>query len=182
MQIRRRRRPFIKKEVKITRVNLMIRVPQVKLIDENGDFIGIVDTQEALRRAQTAGLDLVEVNPKDQPPMTRIMDWGQLKYEREKKERKAKAKQKKTEVKSVRLSFRIKGSDLEMRRAQTMRFLDDGQMVKLEIILRGRERAHRELAKSNLQKFVTDLGPEISTIAPVSVQGGNLSITIVKRN
>ncbi len=178
MQIRRRRRKIVKKGPKQLRVNQQIRIPEVRLIDETGEMLGIVPTEEALRRAEEAGMDLVEVDPTQNPSIVRIIDWGHVKYEREKKERKAKAKQKKTEVKGIRLSFRIKGNDLETRINQARKFLEAGHKVKFETVLKGRERAHKGLAVENLKRIVEEMGDGIETITPLSAQGNTISITI----
>lgn len=182
MQIRRRRRKPFKRDKKRLRVNQFIRIPEVQLIDEDGNFLGVVSTHEAQKRAHESGLDLVEVDPSKRPSIAKITDYGQMKYEREKKERKAKTAQKKTEIKSIRLSFRIKGHDLETRKKQALKFLEAGNKVKLDTILKGREKAHRGLAEENLRKFVKEMGEDIETISPISRQGGTISITIGRKS
>ena len=106
------------------------------------------------------------------------MDYGQYKYELEKQLRKNKAHQKVSELKSVRLSFRIKGQDLETRKNQAANFLAEGHKVKIEIILKGREKAHKDLAIENIKKFIASLGKNIKIIQPIACQGGQITVTI----
>lgn len=178
---RRYRRPKPKKDLfKHFRTNQYIRVPQVFLIDQENNKIGTLKTPEALKRAQAAELDLVEVSPKSHPPVAKIMDYGQYKYETEKKTRKSKAHQKTSELKSIRLSFRIKGKDLDTKQNQALKFLADGNKVKIDIILKGREKAHKNIALENMAKFIKSLGEEIKILQPVTTQGGQITATVTK--
>ncbi len=160
--------------------NENIRIPQLRVIGPNGENLGILETAKALAIAREAELDLVEVNPIANPPVAKIMDLGQFKYEQEKKEKKAKSSQKKIDIKGVRLTFRIKGNDLENRKRQTVEFLSDGDKVKIDLILKGREKAHKDLARNMLQKFLDELGVEVKVEAPISEQGGRFSVIITK--
>lgn len=162
------------------RVNEKITAPEVRLIDETGDNVGVVSLNEAKKRAMEAELDLIEVFPLATPPVAKIMDYGQYKYELEKQSRKNKAHQKISELKSVRLTFRIKGQDLETKKKQAIFFLSEGHKVKIETILKGREKAHRDIALENIKNFITSLGENIKTIQPISQQGGQITTTICK--
>ncbi|OGG89536.1 translation initiation factor IF-3 [Candidatus Kuenenbacteria bacterium RIFCSPLOWO2_12_FULL_42_13] len=176
---RRYHKPRPQKEsAKPMKVNQEIRVPEVRLIDESGNNVGVVKMEEALRRAHLVDLDLIEVFPNSTPPVAKIMDYGQYKYELEKQLRKNKAHQKVSELKSVRLSFRIKGQDLETRKNQAANFLAEGHKVKIEIILKGREKAHKDLAIENIKKFIASLGKNIKIIQPIACQGGQITVTI----
>ncbi len=178
---RRYRKPKPKKEtIKKFRTNQKIRSPFVLLVDDEGNKKGQIKTTDALATAQDKGLDLVEVSPKSDPPVAKIMDYGQYKYEMEKKFKKAKAGQKKTEVKSIRMSFRIKGKDLENKKDQTLKFLNEGHQVKINIILKGREKAHKNLALDNLKQFIKSLGADIKILQPISSQGGQITTTLNK--
>lgn len=139
------------------RINDGIRVPSVFLIDDEGKQIGEVSTQEALALARERMLDLVEVSPKAQPPVCRIMDYGKHLYQQSKQLRIAKAKQKKVEIKGVRLGLRTDTHDLDFKKAQTEKFLRQGDKVKIDIVLRGREKAHQDLARQNLQNFISSI-------------------------
>ena len=178
---RRYRKPKPRKDlIKKFRANLQIKAPQVFLIGQNGEQVGVIPLGEAINKAQAAELDLVEVGPKANPPVAKIMDYGQYKYELEKKIRKAKAHQKVTEIKSIRLSFRIKGQDLDNRRQQVVQFLEDGNKVKINLVLKGREKAHKAMAIDNVKKFVESLGPDTKIIQPLSAQGGQINVTVDK--
>lgn len=181
---RRYRKPKPQKDlVKKFRANHFIRAPRLFVIDDTGHQLGELSLSEALKAAEEKELDLVEVSPEARPPVAKIMDYGQYKYETEKKIKKAKAHQKTAELKSIRLSFRIKGNDLETRRKQAVKFLNDGNKVKIDIILKGRERAHKILAVENMQKFIHSIKEsvgDIKMIQPIDTQGGQISATIVK--
>ena len=179
---RRYRKPKPQKDlVRQFRANQYIQAPQVFLIDEQNNQIGPTSTQVALEKARQAELDLVEVSPRSKPPVAKIMDYGQYKYETEKKMRKVKAHQKTSELKSIRLSFRIKGKDLETKKNQALKFLADGHKVKIDIILKGREKAHKPMAFDSMKKFINSLDENIKTIQPVTGQGGLITATITKQ-
>ena len=125
------------------------------MIDDEGKQLGEMSTFEAMTLAKERMLDLVEVSPKAVPPVCRIMDYGKHLYQQSKQLRLAKAKQKKIEIKGVRLGLRTDTHDLEFKRAQSEKFLRQGDKVKIDIVLRGREKAHQDLARKNLQDFLT---------------------------
>lgn len=162
-------------------LNRQIRVPQVVLIDETGANMGIKPTAEALRLADERGFDLVEVNPAANPPVAKLLDSGQWQYELEKQRKKQKARQKKTGLKGVRLSLRIGEHDLETRRGQARRFLAEGHKVKVEIVLRGRERGFSDAGRRIMQDFVQSLGEGAFIEQPFSKQGGKLSLVTAKK-
>ncbi|MFA5155733.1 MAG: translation initiation factor IF-3 [Patescibacteria group bacterium] len=174
-----------RKEEPIFRANAQIRVPEVFLIDENNEAIGKIETAEAIRMADEAGLDLVEVNPKAQPPVVKIVNLGQLKYEREKQAHRQKMQQKKTETKNIRLSFRISDHDLGLRVAQAEKFLAKDNKIKVELILRGRERQHPQKAVEIIENFTTRLknSPDlhIETEQPLTNQGGRFTIILINK-
>ena len=179
---RRYRKPRPQKSlIKKFRANHQIKATRLFVIDETGTRIGEFSKDEALKKAIDKELDLVEVSPNSDPPVAKIMDYGQYKYETEKKIRKAKAHQKTTEQKSIRLSFRIKGHDLETKMKQAKKFLDAGHKVKIETILRGREKAHKPLAIENINKFTASLGEKIKIIQPVTAQGSQITTIIVNK-
>lgn len=153
-RIHRRARPEPEKQF---RANNRITASTVFLIDENGVSIGPTPTDKALAMAQEAELDLVEVNPKSSEPICKIMDFGQFKYERDKKIQKQKANTKKTDTKTIRLSIRIGEHDLEVRQAKAKSFLLKGDKVKIEIRLKGRERQFPQAAAEVINKFIRRL-------------------------
>lgn len=129
----------------------------VRLIGSDGKQIGVVPREEALRQARVAGLDLVEVNAAATPPVCRILDYGKYQYEQGKRERESRKKQKRTEVKGVRISFKMGSHDRELRKARAEKFLSEGNKVRVELVLRGREKALRTLGKEQLESFLREL-------------------------
>ncbi|HDH10092.1 MAG TPA: translation initiation factor IF-3 [Chloroflexi bacterium] len=139
------------------RINERIRAKEVRLIDENGQQIGIVPLREALSVAQDRGLDLVEVAPNADPPVCRIMDYGKYLYERAKKERKAKKTRKAAEVKEIRLRPKTGEHDVAFKIRDARRFLDDGCKVKVRVRFRGREITYPELGLKMLERIAGEL-------------------------
>ncbi|MBN1778763.1 MAG: translation initiation factor IF-3 [Candidatus Buchananbacteria bacterium] len=183
MRISRKRHQANKykaEQAKRYHINQHIRAEQVRLIDENGDNVGVVDTSQALAMAQEKDLDLVEVFPLAKPPVAKILDYSKMKYQEEKIKRKGKAQQKKVEIKGIRLSLRIGQHDKDFRIKQAEKFLEDGDKVRIEMILKGREKGHVDLARKNIQQFVDSLNQikEVKVEQPLSVQGGKLSIIV----
>jgi len=134
-------------------VNYKIHAPKVQVIDDQKGNLGILDKQKAIQIAQDKGLDLVEIAPTAKPPVCKIIDYGKYKYQQSKKEQKQKAKQKKTEVKGIRIGLSTSSHDLEYKAKQADKFLNQGNKVRIEIKLRGREKAHQDLAKQKLNEF-----------------------------
>jgi translation initiation factor IF-3 len=178
-----RHKPIRQAPVEIYPVNAQIRAPEVRLIDENGEFVAVTPTMEALNMAKERGFDLVLVSPKAIPPVAKIIDYGKFQYEQEKQMRKQRAKQKKVEVKGIRLSPRIGQHDIEVRLDQAENFLNGGDKVKVEIGLRGRERQHMDLAKEIINNFITAIGArmEVRVDEPLNIQGGHIMIVIAKK-
>ncbi len=139
------------------RINEQIRVPKIRLVDENGEMAGVVTVQEGLRRAEAAGLDLVEVSPNAEPPVCKILNYGKYKYEMQKKANEARKKQKVIEVKEIKIRPGIEQHDYEVKLRAAKRFLEDEDKVKVTLRLRGREMAHIDLAMQVLQRFKADL-------------------------
>lgn len=146
-------RPKPKKLPPQHRANERIRVPRVLVIDDTGKTLGELETQEALDMAREKELDLVEVSPKATPPVCRIMDFGKFQYQQSKQDRQAKAKQKKVGLKGVRIGLRTDEHDLTFKQNQVEKFLTKGNKVKIEILMKGREKAHQDLAKDALIEF-----------------------------
>lgn len=132
------------------RINRKIRTPQVRLIGADGEQIGIVPIDEALRLAEQAALDLVEIAPTAQPPVCRILDYGKFKYQQHKKESEAKKKATVTQVKELRLGYRTDSGDIERQIAKARQFLEDGDRVKFLLRFRGREMAYQNLGREKL--------------------------------
>ncbi len=170
-----------KKEV-FYRTNEQIRVPEVRVIDEEGKMIGVMETAQALQIAREKGLDLVEVYPKAEPPVAKIMDYGKLQYQKQKQAQKQKAQQKKGETKIIKLSFRIGRHDLNLRKEQAQKFLEEGNKVKVELVLKGREKQHKDFAEKIITDFLNSLKEEtnIKFEQTVKYKGNSFTAIILK--
>lgn len=184
MRIKWRKAQPVKPTI-LFRSNAQIRVPEVSVIDENGDNIGVIATDKALAMAQEAGLDLVEVNPKGNPPVVKIMDFGQFRYEREKKAHKQKLQQKKVETKNIRLSVRISEHDFNFRLDQAEKFLAKDNKLKLEILMRGREKQYPQKAVEAITRFVEALKAKeslkVEVEQPLTRQEGRFNIILFNK-
>jgi len=134
------------------RVNEMIRIREVRVIDDEGQQLGVMATANALALAQEKGLDLVEVAPTAVPPVCRILDYGQYKYDLQKREREAKRKQKSQTFKEIRLRVKIDTNDLRTKTRRAAQFLDEGDRVKVTVQFRGREMTHANLGRALLER------------------------------
>jgi translation initiation factor IF-3 len=139
------------------RVNDEITSLQVRLVDENGEMVGVTSLREALDRAAEAGLDLVEVAAAAVPPVCKILDFGKFKYEEQKKKNEARKKQKIIEIKEIKLRPTIDDHDYEVKRKAMIRFLEEGDKVKVTLRFRGRELAHQDLGMQVLVRVRDDL-------------------------
>ena len=160
------------------RINEMIRVREVRLIDEEGNQLGIVPTPEALRMAKDKGLDLVEVSPNATPPVCKILDYGKYRFEQEKKLRDAKKNQKVLKLKEIRMQPKIGSGDLDTKAKHIQEFLDEGDKVKVTIRFRGRELAHTELGYEVLNEVLKRLTSAYNIEKPAAMDGRNMSMTI----
>ena len=136
-----------------SRINGDIRAKEVRVISSTGEMLGVMSPQEALRLAEEADLDLVEISPAAVPPVCKIMDYGKFRFEKMKREKENRKNQKVTEVKEVGLSVTIDIGDLNVKARQTMKFLDVGNKVKVSIRLRGRQMAHASLGVDVMKRF-----------------------------
>jgi len=140
------------------RINDRIRAREVRVIDENGEQLGILAPFEALRIARERGLDLVEVSPNAVPPVCRIQDYGRFLYEKEKSERAARKKQKVITVKEVKFSVTVDDHDYQTKKNQAVKFLQGGDKVKASLRFRGRQMAHRDLGYNIINRLIQDIG------------------------
>jgi translation initiation factor IF-3 len=156
----------------------MIRIPQVRVVDEEGAQLGIMPTARALEMAQERGLDLVEVAPMAQPPVTRFLDFGQYKYELTKREKENKRRQRSVTFKEVRLSPKIGVGDFETKVHRAIEFLELGDRIKVTVRFRGRELTHPELGRNLIARFVERVGDHgIAERAPL-LEGKSMHITM----
>lgn len=155
-------------------------MPEVRLIDETGKQLGIVSTSEALRLAQEKGLDLIEVAAKVSPPVCKIADFGKFQYQREKQARQQRTHQKKSGLKGIRIGFSTAKHDLELKAKQAEKFLDKGYKVRVEIILRGRQKAFGNSARQRIEEFKSLLSEGIIVEQPITRQPRGFSMIIGK--
>ena len=134
----------------------MIRVPQVRVINEAGDMLGVMTPAEAIKLAEAAGLDLVEVSPNAAPPVCTILDFGKYRYELQKKAKEAKKKQKVIEIKEIKLRPGIDTNDYNIKLRNVIRFLEEGDKVKITLRFRGREMSHMEIGMEVINRMKTD--------------------------
>jgi translation initiation factor IF-3 len=146
----------------------------VRLVDDEGNQLGVMPTFEALALAYERNLDLVEVAPNAIPPVCRLLDYGKFQYERQKKEREARRAQKMIEIKEIRLRPRTGEHDLDTKVRQALSFLEEGAKVKVAVRFRGREITHPEIAREQLDEFATKVGAIAVIEMPPAMEGKNL--------
>jgi len=140
------------------RINDRIRAREIRVIDDEGNQLGILTPFDALKIAREKGLDLVEVSPTATPPVCRIQDYGKFLYEKEKQERAAKKKQKVITVKEVKFSINCDEHDYETKKKNVLRFLDEGDKVKASLRFKGREMAHQNLGREVIERLIREIG------------------------
>lgn len=138
-------------------MNEDIRVPQVRLIDQDGEMIGVMSAREALLRAYEVGMDLLEISPNAIPPVCKILDYGKYKYEQQKKANEARKKQKIVEIKEIKVRPNIDDHDYEVKMRAAKSFIEEGDKVKVTLRFRGREMAHQDLGVKVLERIRTEL-------------------------
>jgi translation initiation factor IF-3 len=153
------------------RINDEIRIPQVQLVDHDGQNRGIVDIEQAIMLAEEAGLDLVEISPNSRPPVVKILDYGKYKFQAQKKAAEARKKQKTVEVKEIKMRPSIDTHDYDVKMRAARRFLDEGDKVKMTLRFRGREMAHQELGLQLLFRVRDDLTDMAKVEAEPKLEG-----------
>lgn len=139
------------------RVNEQIRVPKIRLVDENGDMIGVVTPREGVERARELGLDLVEISPNADPPVCKILDYGKFKFEAQKKKAAAKKKQKVIEIKEIKIRPGIEEHDYQVKLRSIRKFITGGDRVKVSMRFRGREITHQDIGMKVLDRVCEDV-------------------------
>jgi len=182
MRIHRHRNRKPKITIPQYKINDKIKAEEVRVIDENGEALGVISTSDALKRAQENELDLVEVSPKADPPVCKILDWSHFKYQKEKEVKKQRAQSKEVDVKGIRLSPRIGEHDFNVRLDRAKKFMERGDKIRIEIVMRGREKAHADVARDVVAKFTEQLKETypLRVEQPITKQGGRLT-TILAR-
>ena len=152
----------------------------MRVIDEAGANLGVLSREEALKAAQKKGLDLIEIAPTAQPPVAKIMSYDKFRYQEEKKEKKQKAQQKSQELKQVRISVRAAKHDLEIKAGLVNKFLDQGHVVEIQLMLRGREKANKGWAREKLEEFLKTITPEHKIIMEPKYFGKGFNVQVIK--
>lgn len=160
------------------RLNGAIRASELRVIDENGQQIGVLSKNEALRMAMEQDLDLVEISPNANPPVAKIVDWGKFNYQRTKQLQKNKRNTKAVDVKQIRMGLKIGDHDLAIKIRKANTFLQDGHKVKLAIFYRGREMAHQELGYKLAEKIIEDWGDHVTLDQAPQLSGKQLTFVV----
>lgn len=160
------------------RINHQIRAPEIRVISDAGEMVGIMSVSDALRLAEEQGLDLVEISPQAKPPVCKLIAYDKFKYQQKKLEQAQKKKAKKVEVKTIRLSARIGEHDVATKAKQADGFLEDGDLIKVELRMRGREQAFGQLAEEQIKKFQAMLTKPYRVEVPQKRMGNTISLTL----
>lgn len=162
-------------------MNGAIRAPQVRCIDPEGEQLGVLDTREAISKAEDFGLDLVEVQPNVDPPVCKILDYGKYKYEAQKRANEARKKQKIIEVKEIKLRPNIDEHDYQVKMRNVFKFLNAGDKVKVTLRFRGREMAHQELGAKILTRVRNETDELAKVEAMPKMEGRQMIMVIAPR-
>jgi len=163
------------------RFNDQIEAPSIRLVGSAGEMIGVVTLHEGLQQAFEAGLDLVEVSPNADPPVCKLLDLGKYKYELQKKANEARKKQKVIEIKEIKLRPGIDDHDYEVKRKAMVRFLEEGDKVKVTLRFRGREMVHQELGVQLLDRVKIDLGDFAKVEAHPRMEGRQMTMVMAPK-
>ena len=161
-----------------TRINGDIRHPEVRVISADGAQLGIMSSRDAQLMARDAGLDLVEISPNANPPVVKIIDWGKYQYQKMKEQARAKKNAKSSELKQIRLGLKIGENDLNIKVRKTLELLEDGDRVKIMIVFRGREMAHKEIGTDLMNRIIEKLGPDVVVDGKSQMSGRNLTFMV----
>ncbi len=163
---------------KQTRLNERIRAPRLRVIDQNGQQLGVLSRNEALDMAREQDLDLVEISPNAEPPVAKIIDWGKFNYQRTKQLQKSKRNAKSMEVKQIRFGLKISDHDLGVKLKKVTSFLEAGNKVKITIFFRGRELAHKDIGFTLADKVIAGFGDVIVVDQQPQLSGKQLNFVI----
>lgn len=163
------------------RTNEAIRARELRVIGSEGEQLGVMSRQDALKVAQEAGVDLVEISPNADPPVAKVIDWGKYQYQLMKQQKKNRLSNKASELKQIRFGLKIGAHDLEIKLRKIREFLDEGHKVKLLVFFRGRENAHRELGYQLIDR-VTESLEDVAVVEQKPLMAGrNLSVSIRRK-
>ncbi|MDX2290110.1 MAG: translation initiation factor IF-3 [Hyphomicrobiaceae bacterium] len=180
--MRRPQRAAPQREDTGPKINDAIRAREIRLIDETGENVGVVSRFDAMERAQTAGLDLVEISPGAEPPVCKIMDYGKFKFEQQKKAAEARKKQKIVEIKEIKMRPAIDDHDYIVKIKAIRRFFEEGDKVKVTLRFRGREMAHQELGMQVLQRVKAELDEIAKVESEPRLEGKQMVMVLAPRS
>ena len=163
------------------RVNEEIRVPQVRLIDEEGEMQGVLTVRDAQARAYAVGLDLVEISPNAEPPVCKILDYGKFRYEQQKKSSEARKRQKVVEIKEIKVRPNIDDNDYQVKLRAMKSFIAEGDKVKVTLRFRGREITHQELGVRVFDRLRADMGDTVKMEQPPSFEMKQMVMVMAPR-
>ena len=163
------------------RINLQIRIKQVRVIDDEGNQLGVMETSDAYALAQQKGLDLVEVAPNQRPPVCRILDFGKFKYELKKKEHASKRRQHQTQVKEVRMQPNIAENDVQIKVRKAREFLEAGDKVLVNCVFRGRQMAHKDVGQRVMDHVIEMLKDIAKVERPPGMEGRRMTMLLAKK-
>lgn len=159
-------------------VNERIKAREIRLVDQNGEMVGVVTHDKGMEMAKNAGLDLVEVSPNAEPPVCKILDYGKFKYEQQKKAHEAKKKQRVISVKEVKVRPNIDDHDLQIKMKAVHKFLDAGDKVKITLRFRGREMAHQDIGMKLLDRIKEELADKVKIESKPSFEGRQVVMVV----
>ena len=162
-------------------MNGAIDVPRVRLIDPDGDNVGVVPTSDAIQRSLEFGLDLVEISPNADPPVCKILDFGKFKYEEQKRKNEARKKQKTIDVKEIKFRPNIDQHDYDVKMRSMNKFIDEGDKVKVTLRFRGREMAHQELGLDVLNRVREDMAEKTKVEQTPNLEGRQMVMVLAPR-
>jgi len=177
----RRSKPALRKPEQRLRVNRLIRAREVRVVTDEGQQLGVLELGEALREAETRGLDLIEVAPQAEPPVCRIMDYGKFRYQQRKKERDSQKKSRQAELKTIRVRPNTDDHDLETKAKHAEKFLRAGHKVKFNVIFRGPELRHKEIGRDQLLHFIEMCKQTADVDQPPRMEARNMTMVLTPR-
>lgn len=160
------------------RINEAIRANELRVVGGDGEQLGIMSRQEALKMAEEAGVDLVEISPGANPPVAKLIDWGKYQYQKMKEQHRNRKSSKQGELKQMRFGLKIGSGDLEIKLRKIRGFLSDGHKVRIQVFYRGREMAHKELGYDMINRIIALLEEDAVVEHPPQMAGRNLSIVV----
>jgi translation initiation factor IF-3 len=160
------------------RINEAIRASELRVVGGDGEQLGIMSRQEALKMAEETGVDLVEISPSANPPVAKLIDWGKFQYQKMKEQHRNRKSSKQGELKQMRFGLKIGSGDLEIKLRKIRGFLSDGHKVRIQVFYRGREMAHKELGYDMINRIIALLEEDAVVEHPPQMAGRNLSIVV----